>query len=109
MSGPGSEGACANGAVEHSGAGTAEHPLPAVAFHLISAHEVVPGLHRLTPTYIALCGEPVDTTSSPSGHECPDECECEERGGIAYCPACVGEVLRWKAELVALARNGDGR
>jgi predicted Fe-S protein YdhL (DUF1289 family) len=50
------------------------------------------GLRCLDPTYIALCGAPV------SGSDCPNECECEERGGITYCPGCVREAFRWKAE-----------
>jgi hypothetical protein len=95
VSGPGAE-PCANGAVEQ--------PLAGGAVHLISAHEVVPtgGLRRLDPTYIALCGKPVDT-SSLSGPDCPNECECEERGGITYCPGCVREALRWKAQPVNAA------
>lgn len=80
MSGPGSEGPCANGAVSGS-----------QWFHLISSHEVVPR-GRLTPTYVALCGERVET-SRLSDTECPNECECEFSGNTAYCPACLRAAL----------------
>lgn len=62
------------------------------SFHLISAHEVVPGYH-LTPVYVALCGALVDTSEMPET-DCPNECECEFSPTMAYCPACLRGALR---------------
>lgn len=43
--------------------------------HLVSACETVPN-GRLSPTYVALCGE-LANTAELEGPECPNECECE--------------------------------
>jgi hypothetical protein len=40
-------------------------------FHLISAHEVVPNWH-LHPTYVAMCGQQVATSSMSAEADCPD-------------------------------------
>ncbi|MGH8965163.1 MAG: hypothetical protein ACRDXB_07505 [Actinomycetes bacterium] len=61
-------------------------------FHLISAHEVVPNCH-LTPVYVALCGEEVETASNLEGTDCPNECECEFSPAMAYCPACLRSAI----------------
>lgn len=60
-------------------------------FHLISAHEVVPR-RCLHPTYTALCGALVET-SSMAETDCPNECECEFSATMAYCLACLREAL----------------
>lgn len=61
--------------------------LPEGVFHLISSHEVV-WTHRVYPAYVALCGQRVES-SGMVGTDCPNECECEFSGSLAYCPACL--------------------
>jgi hypothetical protein len=73
--------------------GEAEHPAPGGVFHLISAHEVVPTNWHFHPTYTAMCGALVETSSLP-GTDCPSECECEFSATMAHCSACLREAIR---------------
>jgi hypothetical protein len=67
--------------------------LAAGVFHLISAHEVA-WTGRLTPTYVALCGTWVSTGDGVGDvSECPNECECEFMGSLAYCLDCLRAAL----------------
>ncbi|MGH3821740.1 MAG: hypothetical protein ACRDRA_02680 [Pseudonocardiaceae bacterium] len=60
--------------------------------HLLSTDEALAEGYRPWG-YLALCGEPIDTSSLPSAR-CPDECDCE----VTYCPGCLD---------VATERNGE--
>lgn len=91
MSGPGPEGSSGPGAVEQPDC-PVEHPLPAGAVHLLSADDagVRPGYGWSTS--VTLCGELVSVSELP-----PSIC-ASDRDEHWYCPACVREALRWKAE-----------
>ncbi|MGH3684069.1 MAG: hypothetical protein ACRDRE_18185 [Pseudonocardiaceae bacterium] len=67
--------------------------LAAGSFHLISHHEVR-WTGRITPRYYALCGARMDTgdgVGDVSG--CPNACECEFSGSLAYCLDCLRAAL----------------
>ncbi|MGH3693871.1 MAG: hypothetical protein ACRDRX_07765 [Pseudonocardiaceae bacterium] len=87
--------------------------LPEGVFHLISAHEVAPERWRwrLSPTYVAVCGARVQA-GSLEGTDCPNECECEFTGMMAYCPDCLRAALRQNDRagvegLAALGQDGQ--
>lgn len=62
-----------------------------VVSHLLVATDALTNGHR-TGTYVAVCGEPVSTTSAPPrppGYE--RDCEA------LHCPACVRAAVHWNA------------
>ncbi|MBV8994120.1 MAG: hypothetical protein JO287_10585 [Pseudonocardiales bacterium] len=52
--------------------------------HLLSADEALTEGYRYRGIYIAVCGELIDASSSPSASR-SDDCDRE----ISYCPACL--------------------
>lgn len=68
-----------------------ENPLPAGAVHLTAADEAVRQGYG-SSTFVAVCGELVCSWELP-----PSVCS-PNRDEHRYCPACVREALRWKAE-----------
>ena len=64
-----------------------------LVFHLISAHELA-WTACVPSRYYALCGAPVSTGDSLGDvSACPNACDCELSGSLAYCLDCLRAAL----------------
>ncbi|HEY3896306.1 MAG TPA: hypothetical protein VGL88_13180 [Pseudonocardiaceae bacterium] len=84
----------AAGALEQPDRAPGEYPLPAGGVHLLAADEVV-GQGYGTSSQVTLCGELVGASELS-----PWLCSLD-RDEHRYCPACVREAIRWKADSAA--------
>lgn len=81
-------------------------PLPEGVFHLVAADSDL--THRAYQRKVTVCGASLSSSDLPPPCFGPEGAEIGYYDDPRFCPACVREALRWRAEDAFSAEAGAG-